>query len=79
MLLHVHTCFELVGYERLLDYSAPLTLAPSDEDAGWVKDRVDSFAPQFDESRYEPVISFSFSKNAFFRSVLIPQLTGSDW
>jgi hypothetical protein len=33
----VRACFDLVGYERLLDYAAPLPLPPlGEEDAAWV-------------------------------------------
>lgn len=37
----VTACFELVRYERLLDYSVPPPLPPlSDEDAAWAAERV---------------------------------------
>jgi len=40
----VTACFDLVGYERLLDYSAPPPPPPlSDEDTAWVADRVRAF------------------------------------
>jgi len=37
----VRACFDLVGYERLLDYSGPPPPPPlSDEDAAWVDERL---------------------------------------
>ncbi|MCS6805982.1 MAG: DUF4058 family protein [Blastocatellia bacterium] len=44
----VTACFDLVGYERLLDYSAPPPPPPlSDEEAAWVAERVRAFrSPQ---------------------------------
>ncbi len=37
----VKACFDRVGYERLLDYSAPLTPPPlNEEEQAWVADRL---------------------------------------
>lgn len=40
----VIACFELVGYGRLLDYASPLPPPLTDEEAAWVKGRVEGWA-----------------------------------